>query len=86
MIHNTPKNMKGQKNMANDITVAILENPIKNGTLVYGCSKTGLFDTKDTYVSNRPTISDIENKYDHRFDDPSYYYGGGNVDGGDVAE
>ena len=74
--------------MANDITFAISSNPIKNGTLVYGCSQTGLFDTKDTYVSNRPTISEIEDKYDDRFDDPSYYHGGGggSVDGGDVGE
>lgn len=73
--------------MANDITLAIGSNPIKNGTLLVQCKVTG-FSTNDIYnqyVKNTPTISDIENKYDHRFDDPSYYYGGGNVDGGDVA-
>jgi hypothetical protein len=75
--------MKGSI-MANDITLAISLNPIKNGTLVYGCSQTGLFDTKDTYVSNLPTLVNIQDKYDNRFDDPSYYHGGG-ADGGDVG-
>lgn len=71
--------------MANDITLAIDTNSIKNGSLVYGCYKTGIFQTKDNYVNNRPTIVDIQDKYDNRFDDPSYYYGnGGGVDGGDV--
>lgn len=70
--------------MANDIDLAIDSNPIKNGSLVYGCSKTGIFQTKDNYVSNKPTLVEIQNKYDNRFDDPSYYHGGGNVDGGDL--
>lgn len=75
--------------MANDITKAISANSIKNGTMVVGCLNTG-FPTSPTtilynqYVKNTPTISDIEAKYDNRFDDPSYYYGGGNVDGGNV--
>ena len=34
-------------------------------------------------IKNSPTITDIENKYDNRFDDPSYYYGCV-VDGGNV--
>ncbi len=71
--------------MANDITLAISENPIKNGTLVVSCTVTGFFDTDNSYVSNSPTLLNIQNKYDNRFDDPSYYYGGGNVDGGDVV-
>lgn len=70
--------------MANDIDLSIDTNPIKNGTLVYGCSRTGIFQTKNTYVSNKPTITQIQDKYDNRFDDPSYYYGTGNVDGGNV--
>jgi len=37
------------------------------------------------YVKNTPTITDIETKYEDRFDNPSYYYGGGNVDGGDIV-
>lgn len=31
------------------------------------------------------TIDNIKNKFDNRFDDPSYYYGGGDVNGGDVG-
>jgi len=66
--------------MANDITKAISSNDIKNGSCVVGCKVTG-FGVKDllnTYVKNTPTISDIEAKYDNRFDDPAYYYGIGN--------
>lgn len=70
--------------MVNDIDLAIDTNPIKNGSLVYGCSKTGIFQTKDDYVSNSPVIADIQSKYDNRFDDPSYYHGTTSVDGGDV--
>lgn len=74
--------------MANDIVLAINSNPIKNGTLLVQCKVTG-FSNKDldnTYVSNIPSISSIESRYDNRFDNPSYYYGGGgDVDGGDVA-
>ena len=71
--------------MANDITKAILANPIKNGTSITGCIKTGQYSILNTYVNNNPTISSIENKYNNRFDDPSYYYGesGVNVIGGD---
>lgn len=66
--------------MANDINKAITGNPIKNGTVVISCQKTGLTvkDVYDKYVQNYPLITDIENKYDTRFDDPSYYYGLGN--------
>lgn len=70
--------------MSNDINKAIVANPIKNGTSIVTCSKTGQYSTLNTYVSNSPTISDIQSKYDNRFDDPSYYFGGG-ADGGDVA-
>lgn len=74
--------------MTNDINKAISTNPIKNGTVIVSCLRTGEYSTLETYVKNVPTISDIENKYDNRFDDPSYYYGngGGNVLGvnGDV--
>lgn len=79
--------MKGL-NMVNDIILAINSNPIKNGTLLVQCKVTGPSneDKNDTYVSNSPSIASIENKYDNRFDNPSYYYGGGgDVDGGDVA-
>lgn len=72
--------------MANDISKIISANEIKNGTAIVGCKVTGLTnnDLLNTYVKNTPTISDIQDKYDDRFDDPSYYYGC-NVDGGDVV-
>jgi|688.fasta_scaffold79284_5 hypothetical protein len=59
--------------MANDITKAISANPLKNGTTVVTCLNTGEYSTLDTYVSNIPTISDIEDKYEDRFDDTTYY-------------
>ena len=64
--------------MANDITKAISANPIKNGTLLVSCSRTGEYSLSNNYVKNTPTITEIESKYDDRFDDPSYYYGIGN--------
>lgn len=70
--------------MANDIAKAISGNSIKNGSVVVSCTKTGEYSLLNTHVNNSPSISDIESKYDNRFDDPSYYYGGGNVDGGNV--
>ena len=72
--------------MANDIVKSISANNVKNGTLLVQCKKTGFSsnDTYDAYVSNTPTITDIESKYDLRFDNPSYYYGSSGVDGGDV--
>lgn len=74
--------------MAIDVIKSKVANPIKNGTLIVSCSRTGNYSLSNLYVSNLPTITDIENKYDDRFDDPSYYYGngGGNVLGvnGDV--
>jgi hypothetical protein len=59
--------------MANDIIKAISANPLKNGTTVVTCLNTGEYSTLDTYVSNIPTISDIEDKYEDRFDDTTYY-------------
>jgi hypothetical protein len=62
--------------MANDIQKSVSANTIKNGTaIVATCARNGNYKTLDTYVSNKPTISDIESKYDNRFDDPSYYFG-----------
>ena len=61
--------------MANDIQKAISANPIKNGTTLVSCTFTGEYSTLETFVRNTPTMSDIESKYDNRFDDPSYYYG-----------
>ena len=48
---------------------------IKNGTLLVSCTRTGEYSVSNTYVKNTPTISDIESKYDTRFDDPRYYSG-----------
>lgn len=64
--------------MAVDIIRANSSNPIKNGTLIVTTTFTGYYSKSDLYVKNTPTISDIENKFDDRFDDPSYYYGIGN--------
>jgi len=61
--------------MANDIQLAVSGVVIKNGTSVVTCSRTGEYSVLNTYVSNKPTISDIEAKYDARFDEPRYYAG-----------
>lgn len=60
--------------MANDIQLAV-SGVIKNGTSVVTCSRTGEYSVLNTYVKNKPTISDIEAKYDSRFDEPRYYSG-----------
>lgn len=59
--------------MANDIQAAVSGVVVKNGTVIVSTTFTGEYSTLDTYVKNTPTISDIENKYDDRFDDISYY-------------
>lgn len=56
----------------------ILSLSICNGPLSYGI-------VYDRYVQTYPTITSIQEKYDNRFDDPSYYYGSTGVDGGDIA-
>ena len=61
--------------MANDIQLANTGLLIKNGTSVVTCSRTGEYSTINTYVNNNPTITDIQAKYDARFDDPRYYSG-----------
>lgn len=61
--------------MANDIVIAVSGDPIKNGSCVVYTNKYGDSKFLNTYVKNTPAIGDIENKYDNRFDDPSYYYG-----------
>ena len=67
--------------MALDIVQANSSNEIKNGTMVVTCGRTGFpvsgSIVYNEYVSNIPTISDIQSKFDARFDDPSYYYGDG---------
>jgi len=61
--------------MANDIIKAKTSNDIKNGTALVSVNKAGSTKTEDTYVSNSPTMSNIQAKYDTRFDDPRYYTG-----------
>ena len=63
--------------MATDINKAISGNPIKNGSIVTNTLFTGYSKTYNYYVKNTPTITDIQEKYTDRFDDPSYYYGNG---------
>jgi hypothetical protein len=69
--------------MANDIQLAISGAPIKNGTLLVTCGRTG-FPTSPTTIKynrnvvNSPTLTDIQAKYDVRFDDPRYYFGNNN--------
>jgi hypothetical protein len=64
--------------MANDITTAISGIVINNKRAVCSTLPTG----KSSKLLIRPnypvnlTIANIQNKFDHRFDDPSYYYGG----------
>lgn len=59
--------------MAIDIELAIPANAIKNGTLITTCSFTGNFNTISTHSRNEPVITDIESKYDEKFDDITYY-------------
>lgn len=65
--------------MPNDIAKSITGNDIKNGTLLVFTGSRGTYDVVSSsgYVSNSPAITDIQSKYDNRFDDPSYYYGSG---------
>lgn len=63
--------------MANDIQAAVSGVPVKNGTAVVTTTFTGEYSTIDTYAKSTPTITDIQSKFDDRFDDPSYYYGMG---------
>lgn len=62
----------------NDIVKCITDNPIKNGTILVGCHRTGFPLVYDAAIKNTPYIEDIQDKYDNRYDDPSYYYGIGN--------
>jgi hypothetical protein len=64
--------------MAIDISKIIENKPIKNGSIVISTKVTGSTnkDFLNTYVKNTPDITSIETRYETRFDDPSYYYGG----------
>lgn len=66
--------------MAIDIVKSKSGQSIKNGSIIVSTKVTGPTnkDLLNSYAINTPTIEEIENKYDNRFDDPSYYYGIGN--------
>lgn len=61
--------------MAFDIQAAVSGVDVKNGTSVVSTTFTGTYSTLNTSVINNPTIDDIKEKYDDRFDDPRYYTG-----------
>lgn len=71
--------------MAYDIQAAVSGVVVKNGTAIVTTTFTGQYSKLDTYVKNSPIISDIQEKYDNRFDDPSYYYGASTLDGGGAS-
>jgi hypothetical protein len=64
--------------MASDIGLSKSGESIKHGTVVVSPS-TNSFQTLDNNVYNKPVISDIENKYDEKFDDITYYTIGSGV-------
>jgi hypothetical protein len=68
--------------MANDIQLSISSKSIHNGSIILMCSKTGKYSSNLSSSSSKPNIQSIESKYDNRFDDVGYYFGGGNSDGG----
>lgn len=57
----------GDNIMANDIQKAISNKLIKNGSSVITTTFTGYYNTYNYYVTNTPTITDIQDKYDNRF-------------------
>jgi hypothetical protein len=57
-----------------DIIEAKAANDIQNGTTVVTVQKTAIsINAITTYAKTTPTITDIEDKYIDRFDDPTYY-------------
>jgi hypothetical protein len=60
--------------MSIDIQNAVSGVVIKNGTVLVSTTK-GKYITLDTYVKNKPSIDEIENKYDNRLDKVRYYTG-----------
>lgn len=57
-----------------DIIEAVSANEIQNGTTVVTVQKTAISINKiTTYSVTTPVITDIEDKYVDRFDDPTYY-------------
>jgi hypothetical protein len=67
-----------------DIVLSIVDQPIKNGSTIVGCAPTGRYSELNTNVTNKPSIDTIASKYDNRFDDRTYYQGGGggSINGG----
>lgn len=66
--------------MANNIITVDVTKQINNKYAVCSALPTGAY-SKRLIRANYPknlTIENIEDKYDNRFDDPSYYYGIGN--------
>lgn len=68
--------------MASDI-IAIDLDPINDVRITTSVLPTGRYSSRLVTPTNM-SIVDIQDKYDDRFDDPSYYYGGG-ADGGNVV-
>ena len=59
-----------------DITKAIGSNDIKNGSSISGVNMRGDMQVHfQEHDVNTPSLSDIEDKYNSRFDDPKYYGG-----------
>jgi hypothetical protein len=72
--------------MANDIISLDPLKPINVEYVVCSTMPTGQSSRllKPGYYNKNLTIENIQDKYDNRFDDPSYYFGTSSVDGGDV--
>lgn len=56
---------------------------VNNTYIVAGVLPTGRYNSRLVNTTNT-IIGNIESKYQDRFDNPSYYYGGG-ADGGNIA-
>jgi len=70
-----------------DIIAIDNSKPINNKYAACSALPTGFY-SKLLVRKNYPvdlTIANIESKFAERFDDPSYYFGTGIVDDGDVA-
>ena len=60
--------------MANDVAKCISANDIRNGdTVILGSATTPLNNSSITDQSTSTLITDIEGRYDARFDDATYY-------------
>jgi len=66
--------------MADDIKALDSGNPIHNGYAVVGENTVNFYQSRPTgsgvvssTVLHKPVIADIKDKYDARWDDPTYY-------------